>query len=198
MPPAIGDILRVTCKMSWAENDIQNVYHGQLDGTVAPDDVDLLDAIYDELDSAYTIIAGNIPAQVSFDTIAVYDLTQDYFIGESPWPVLETGGGGGSDPLPPQLAPLVLFGTAVLGSQGRKFLPPLEEGANDTDGTPVAVTLAALAQYAVDILAGVNETDYTVKFGNYRELTDTFIQWINAEVRDIWATQRRRYFGRGS
>ena len=192
-----GDVLRVVCKMSWGTNDIQNTYHCQVNGTNFGTNAEVLSDVSDQLDVMYGHLAGDMPGEISFDSIEGYNVTRDEYLGEQAWPS-QTVGGASGDPMPPQTSPLVLFNTAVPHSQGRKFLPAMSELYNDTDGTPTATLLFALGNYAASTLTGVNEVDWTAAFGNYRDLSGTFIPWLSSQIKDFFATQRRRYFGKGS
>lgn len=197
MPVQLGDVLRVVCKLSHGLDDVQNVYHAKVFGTAAPTDSQAYGAVASVLDAAYAVIDGPMSTNVSFDSISVYNLTQDYFIGEAGWPTVTDGNGVGGD-LPQQCAPLILFPTDVLKSVGKKYLPPFAEEVLDTDGTIASGLLAAMATFAATILDGFTGVNYTVEFGNYRVDTAQFIPWVSAIVRDFFATQRRRYKGKGS
>jgi hypothetical protein len=198
MAVSANDVIRVVCKMSWGEDDIQNVYHGKVTGGTLPSDAVLLTGMSTFFDALYDLIDTNFPDEITFDSISVYNVTQDIWVGEVGWDSLVTGGGSATDPMPPQVAPLILFNTGVLRSQGRKYLPPCTEAANDTDATPVAGFLTAMGNYAAGLLAGASFAGWDVAWGNYRKIGAIFIPWIDAEVRDIWGSQRRRMFGRGS
>lgn len=192
-----GDVLRVIAKMSWGENDIQNVYHMQVSGTNFGTNANVLSEISDFLDGAYLTFDQGVTDLITYDTIEAYNLTQEEYVGEQAWPTLSVGGLA-DDPLPPQTCNLVLFGTNTLKSQGRKFLPTVTYSQLDTDGTVSSSWVTIIGNFAAYILLGVDAGDWTAVCGNYRPLTEVFIEWIESTVRDIWATQRRRYFGRGA
>lgn len=198
MAPNIGDVLRIICKLSQAANDIQNVFHAKIQSGTAPGGSTLLAAIISALDAAYDNINYGVADNVSYDTIALYNLTQDEYYGEAAWFTLTNGGGGTNPMLPPQNAPLVLFPTTEPGSQGKKFLPPITDNVIDDDGSLTAGFVGNMGVFASDILAGVAPGTYTVDFGVYRPITDEYISFASAIPRDFVATQRRRYTGKGT
>lgn len=197
MAVSTGDILRVVAKMARAGQDILNVYHCIVEGTGIGTNLDVITQIADDLDTAYQVLVGNISSGVTFETVEGYNLSADEYLGAVGWPVLNAGTGTGN-PLPVQTSPLVLFNTDTLNSQGRKFLPPMANGALDAQGTPNATILSNLGTFAAALLLGAGPGTWTAEFGNWRPLTLTFIPWTGAVVPDYFATQRRRYAGIGS
>lgn len=197
MPVSSGDVLRVVCKMSWDEDEIQNVYHVRATSGDNVDDADALSDIATALDTAYDLIDQLITDEVSFDSIEVWNLTQEHYVGITDWPGL-TAGTSDQTPMPPQTAMLALFGTDTPRSQGRKFLPPSTDYHLDNDGTVTADALTAIEQYIVSLLSGVVGTYIEAEFGNWNDALERFAVWVIGEARDLFATQRRRYFGRGA
>lgn len=198
MAPSANDVFRVTAKMSIGSDDVQNVYHLQAQGGAPASNAAVLADIANFMDDAYAEIAIGQPTSLNYDTIEVYNLTAEEYVGETAWPTLTAGTGADANLLPPQLSPLVLFLTGVLRSVGRKFLPMFVLGNIQTDGSLSSSALTAMAGYAAILLAGYAGSGYTLVPGNYRPLTELFIEWTEAVVRDLWATQRGRYFGSGS
>lgn len=197
MPVNVGDILRITARMSWGEDDIQNVYHLRVTAGDDEDNTDVLTDIAEDLEDAYDFILGRIPNEITFDSLEGYNLTDDEWMGVVGWPTL-TAGTATADPMPPQNSPLVLFTTDVPRSQGRKFLPPFSVNEVQDDGTIDTVPLQNVESYMVSLLAGVVGTYIEAEYGNWNEALARFATWILGEARDIFATQRRRYFGSGS
>lgn len=197
MPTANNDILRVVAKMSWNGLDVQNTYHLRASVTSDPGDATVVQEIAAALDGAYDNIANEIPNDIYFDSIQVWNATTNTYLGEDSWPTL-TAGPLTDTPLPPQCAPLVLFNTNVNKSQGRKFLPDFTTHALESDGTMTSAALAYVALFIADILAGVTGTGWSGEFGNYNVDLVRFIPWVTGLARDMYATQRRRYFGKGS
>lgn len=197
MPIADGDILRVTAKMVIGEDDVQNVYHVQAAVTETPEDAPVLAVIGVRLDAAYGALVSSIASTVDFISIETWNLTQDELVGVTDWPTL-TDGGNELDQIPQQCAALVLFNTATARSQGRKFLPPFGVNNVDPDGTIIAGTLANILSYANFMLATLVGVGWTGDFGNWNPVLVRFAEWTANQVRDIYATQRRRYIGSGS
>ena len=194
MAPSIGDVIRVVAKMSDGSGDVQNVYHCKIAGTTAPSNGVLLVNCATIMDDAYDYFDGSVSDDISFDSIAAYNVTADEPVGETTWSTLTSGGSSGNK-LPPQVTPLVLFTTAVLNSLGKKYLPVMTAAGLDPDGSITSAILAAMSQYATELLSGIDAGLWTADFGNYRKATDTFIPWVAAIARDLYATQRRRYTG---
>jgi len=197
MPVVDNDILRVVAKMSLNGGDIQNVFHFQV-GNADPSvtDANVFGGLNAVLDGAYTTLLPNISTGFSFDSISVYNLTQDYLVGEGPWNTLTVGGAASHSP--PQNAALVLFSTNTLRSQGRKFLPPMSNALTESDGTITAAGLAAITIWAANFIGTITGINFDGVFGNWNETQLRFAEWIAAIIKDFFATQRRRYVGKGS
>lgn len=192
------DILRVVAKFTLSgTEDVQNVYHVRANVTGSPTDQEVLDEIADDLNDAYSNFFANLTDELTFDEIEVWNLTAQQYLGVVDWPTM-TAGTASDALMPPQTALLCLFGTNTPKSQGRKFLPPMTENANDSDGTPSASILANVAFYVAELIDGITGTGWTGDYGNWNELAERFAPWVLATVRDIFATQRRRYIGSGS
>lgn len=198
MAPVLGDTIRIVCKLSQAGNDIQNVYHALLGGTVAPSNAALLATVRSWMDDAYSDIVARIADNVLFDSIWVWNMTQDEFVGEADWLTLTAGGGGTNSMMPPQTAALCLFRTAVPKSLGKKFLPPMSSLQLEDDGSIISTGLTQIGLYAAVLLAGATGATWNLVPGNYRPLVSLFIPYLSAVVRDLFATQRRRYTGSGT
>jgi len=197
MPVNDGDIVRAVVTMSWSDDDIQNVYHMEVSAAAPQDEADVMTDLGSFFDDLYGNWDNLMPSEISFDTIEAWNVTQNAYIGVTAFPTLTTGLAT-TDPLPPQIAGLALFETDVSRSQGRKFLPTAVVGAMDTDGTLSTTALTQVGAYLVDALVGVTGTYIDAKLGNWNPTLARFAEWVSGTARDIWATQRRRYFGRGS
>lgn len=192
-----GDVVRITCKWTFRSGDVQNVYHMRVDTTGPVDNEDFLDEIAADMDSMYDDVHTYIANDVTYDTIEVYNVTGEEYIGETDWPVKTVGAASG-DVLPAQVSALALFNTATLRSQGRKFLPPMTESNTNAYGEVEATTLTAIASFIADVLLQKSGVNWTGHMGNYNYDLIRFAQWISGVARDIFATQRRRYAGSGS
>jgi len=197
MATAMGDVLRIVAKFSDGSNDIQNVYHVRVTDQAPNNDGAVLDGCAEFMDDCYTSYANAMPDDITFDSVAVYNLTQDYPLGETDWPVL-TAGAKTSNKLPPQNSPLVLFTTAVLNSLGKKYLPNLTVTDLEDDGTISSTVLTVMGALATSILTGYVSGTWNLEAGNYRPNSATWIPYVASVVRDLFATQRRRYAGKGS
>jgi hypothetical protein len=198
LAPAISDIIRVVCKFSQALNDIQNVYHGKIESGTAPSGSTLASDIADFMDAVYDYIDYGMADNVYFESVDVYNLTQDEFYGATAWPGLSQGGGTTNPMLPPQCAPLLLFPTATPGHLGKKFLPPVTDNVLDDDGSLASGYVGNMALMGADLLGGMAPGTYTVSWGIYDPDSYGYLPYGSYNARDFVATQRRRYTGKGS
>jgi hypothetical protein len=193
-----GDVLRVTAKMSSeADQDLQNVYYWRGSGVGISTDAQFATACRTELDNAYGYFDDQLADGVSFDSIEIFNITQDVPVGEYTWPTLSAGGSA-SDVLPEQTALLVTFSTAAARSVGKKFLGGWTEGNNDSDGTIASSLLTLILSYISTILSGFAAGDLDFEAGHWSVINETFVPWLAGLVDDVWATQRRRRPGVGS
>lgn len=197
MPITSANILRVVAEMSNGANDIQNVYHLRCTVSSDPGDTTVCSEIAAWLDTAYQYMDHVVPNQVTFNGVSVWNESTSTYLGYADFPTLSAGGATVTG-MAPQLAPLVLFNTNINRSQGRKFLPFLGSDQFDDDGSPTSSILTILANVAAALLAGVSGTGWSGEPGNWNVNLSRFAPWATAIVRDIYATQRRRYLNRGS
>lgn len=194
-----NDILRITAKMSLGGNDIQNVYHVQNGGMSTIPDATALAGLADWIDDAHVDINPSIASGVSYDTIEVFNVTQDYSLGDTTWTTLAIGGDGGASTVyAPQAAALVKFLTDVARSQGRKYIGGLTEDGVGTAGALEAIVLTRLLNYAGQLLSEPVLSGNQIKVGNWNPTLARFVQWGSALAADYLATQRRRRYGTGS
>lgn len=198
MPLNVGDVIRVVARMSDTVDDILNVYHLLIAGSEAPSNEALLTAISTAMETAYTLIDHIMPDNIDSDTIEVYNVTADEFVGFGDWGTF-TGGDSTSWQLPPQVSPLVRFLTDTLGSQGRKFLPPFVNFETiDNDGSLLPATITAMGNFGTVFLNDLNFPFGSAPFGNWNATLNRFSPWTAVVPNDQTATQRRRYRGKGS
>lgn len=192
-----NDVLRITCKFSYESNDVQNVYHIKVATSGPVDDEDFLDEIADDMDSMYDDINPHISNDITYETVEVYNITDDTYVGEVSWPSKTVGGASGNN-MPPASAALCLFPTGTLRSQGRKFLPLMTINALDATGTPSTTVLTAMVAFIADVLTQKSGVNWTGYLGNWNDPLGRFAQWLSGLAVDFFATQRRRYVGSGS
>lgn len=191
-----GDVLRITAKMSLLEGDVQNVFH-VLNYSGSEDDAVVWDALAARVDAAYADIVDQFTDILMFDTIQIVNLTGDALVGEDVWPTLVDGDVSGNT-MPFQIAPLVLFGTDVLRSQGRKYLPPPWISAVVGSGVLFGNFKLQLAGWAAYFLTGVTAGSAAFTWGNWNPTLGRFAVWTSAFVEDRVRTQKRRFPGLGS
>ena len=197
MPVQEDDVLRVTAKMSLENKDVQNVYHYQLTNDGPFTNAEVFNALQADVSFAYAELRDEISNLFSFDTIEVWNVTQDAPIDEDLWQGFFVGLSNSSR-LPRQVCGMVLFNTATARSQGRKFLGGVVEDASNAEGDPDAAMQLAMLSYSAVLLNGATVGGGLLVPGNYRALPERFAAWTSAIVLDTWKTQRRRYITAGS
>lgn len=199
MSVAVGDVVRVTCKMTFDTGDaVQNVYHYQNTGSAAIADATFVTDVASQMNTAYSNLNSNISSAISYDTIEVFNVTQDAPIDEVAWPTLTVGGNSATQAYATQVAALVKFATATARSQGRKYMAGLVEGSVDGKGFLVTAMQTALATFGADIVNGFTSSGQVVLPGNWNPTLSRFAKWTAAIVADYVATQRRRRVGSGA
>ncbi len=192
-----GDTVRVTAKMLLGSEEVANVYHVNHKGSVAVDADQFHDDVTSWLQAAYDGIEDSVSDQLIDDVIDTYNMSQDVPILSTGWPGSFQGNDAGQAE-PYQIAALITFPTAVKRSLGKKYLPGLSETGVLDAGVLSSTIITDLAAFAVDLLAGFLVLGETFEAGNYRPLTDTFIQWGWAIIEGLVSTQRRRKPGVGA
>jgi len=191
-----GDIIRVTAKMSHGADDIFNVFHLRAYGdTIAEATAETLIANW--VDGLYTSLDENFSTGMTFDTISMFNITQDSPMNEVDWPV-KTAGLNAAQALPLQVSPLVLFPTSQARSQGRKYLPPITEADSDGAGQLSSDLLAGIADFIAAVLNGPSSGGTEFFPGNWNSDLARFVVWISGKAATYLRTQRRRVRGVGA
>lgn len=198
MGVAVGDVIRVTAKMTVSGNDLQNVFHFLAEGTGEEDNADVTDDAALEMDGLYDLVDQHLSSGVVFETVYVWNVTDDNLVGEVPWPVLTVGGGGAAESTAFQLAAVLRFITNTARSQGRKFIGLLIKTSIGDAGRVTTQLETDLGTLATNMLGGFSSGGLSFQPGNYNYTLLTFAPWIAAIVNEYLGTQRRRKGGIGS
>lgn len=195
-----GDIARVAARMTTAAGtDIVNVYHLLFQGAgndsdiVNPYILSWIDSIYDEIEPA-------LDDGLTFTDIDITNVNKELGFPAYPWPTQVHGGATG-EPLPYQLAAVIVGRTGALNRVARKFISGFIESANES-GNLTSAIVATLLNAAVAWLAGVD-------VGIYGEMVPVIVKYVGkvatepvlietAAVSNHCFTQRRRRIGAGS
>ena len=192
------DVIRIVARLEQYANAIQNVYHCLITGGVLSSDPVFINDTVGHIENAYGFVNYGFADNVIYDDVTFYNLTQDYYMGQQAFGTLTQGGGGTNPMLPPQTSPLVLLRTSAPKSLGKKFLAPCTDNVLDDNGTPTAGLLTNMASFASQFVGTVTgSTGMTFVFGTYTSPLGPFRSFVSGEARDLFATQRRRYTGRG-
>lgn len=197
MPVNHQDIIRITAKMTIPPDDFQNVYHAQYLGPSGQSDAVAWTDVATVLETMYTEVLGEQADELLYDTIELWNVTQDAPMVESAWPTL-TAGTSVDRALPYQSAALLLFPTGTARSQGRKFLPGFTDGGTEGDSLWDAGAITALVAFAAEALGVFDLAAGSFTFGNWNPTLVRFAQWVSAIVQAVIKTQRRRSPGVGS
>jgi hypothetical protein len=198
MTVEVDDVLKVNAKMTMAGAlAVQNVFHYVVytGGPIA--DSDCVADMAEQLDVMYDTIDDLLSDLLTFDTVSVYNLTQDYAFGEDAWPTLSAGGNSYAAATS-GVAALVTGYTAVKRRLGRTFIGGLS--FNDLlDYANVGATfLAALTQFAIlrfmGFTGGTSGAGYLPVVGSVGK---GFSQIREVAIRSLACYQRRRKPGVG-
>jgi len=192
------DVVRLTVKCSQFGEDMQNVFYVKSFGSQGIADALFLANAITWLDGAYDNIDQLQGDNITYDSIAAFNVTQDSPIGEDTWDTLTVGGDTTNQEYPRQACGLVRFPTATPRSQGRKFIGGFTELNYESGGQLASALAAALAAFAADILDGFVSDGQVIEVGNWNETLQRWASWLSAIVNFTNAIQRRRALGVGS
>lgn len=198
MAIGVGDVLRITARMSFLAADVLNVYHYLVDVADAGDDDDWMGNIATILDDAYSLLIGAQTTDLLYEDIIGQNITKDEILPTVSWPTLNAGVEA-TEGVPPQCCGFVYWSTVTPRVLGRKFLGVFGEG-EQIDGIWSAGIVASMLDFAGEIEDSDFATpgDRTATPGVYRVLPERFTALGLSHVVDTVYTQRRRTRGRGS
>ena len=196
MATGFGDLIRIVDKGLLYGSKMYNVYHSIVSGYGTVSDVGIMTAVKNWLNFIHTEMIDQISEDYYFETFSVYNVDDDYLVGEDPF-TTTTQGVSETAPLPNQMAPVIRFPTQTKGSQGRKFIGGFTEGTTDGGGICDVAALAALTDAALVMLAGWADGTVVGNMCNHNYLLDSNRPWLSAIVNSVMGTQRRRKTGVG-
>lgn len=197
-------IYQVVVKASEGAGDqYRNVHHYQFFNTVPS--TTALQELVDGIDAAYkTNLQANISDSVTFDAYDVrrVDLgdypTIEYVATNGTWSGTNT-----NDPLPHQVAALVLFKALTPYPRStRTYLFGFTEGGNASNGRIESGLVTNLEDWADDMFTIETEETFdpdkvAVQYGGDPRVVVDENDVTQRTVRAVWATQRRRRRGVG-
>ena len=203
MAVTAGDILRTG--MNFVLNDgteYQNIYHHERSGVAVMTDAAIVASMADQFELMYDQLAPLVKTNV----VATLSTVDEVQFVEGQWQVVENIGSftidftptEGTDALPNQCSPYVIFKTARPKSVGRKFLFPMTEASQAGSFLTPGAVLAIVA-YADEALTPVPlQALNTMQPGIIRTGVELFLPTFIAVVTNVIGTQRRRRPGVGS
>lgn len=192
-----GDIVRITPRFRMFEEDVQNVYHVEVQGVGTLTDVVFDAAAVAWLETIYNLLNGQISDEMDRVDIVIQNLTEGTPARFKAWTTFPTPTDTNT-PLPLQCSSLITFPSDTVKSIGRKFIAGFTEADNTDPGIPTAGVISDLATMAAAMLVGIISGTVICPPGNWSETKTRFAEWAFAQVAEFWATQRRRRAGVGS
>lgn len=199
MPVDENDIIRVACRQRYASVDeVVNVYHVVCLTNETANDQGIGDDLADIFGQVYVEIEGLLSSALEPNVIDVYNVTQDYPIGQFNWGGGYNGGTGGGSELPSGVAGLVIWNTNVKRMQGKTYIGVLTESSL-TDGIWNAAYLSDMTAFVgamLDFPASLSSSTY--QFEIYSRENEIVRHPTGFRIPLEPAYQRRRRRGRGS
>ncbi len=197
MAVADSDVLQAAARLEYeGVEDVVGVYQFRKDDAGSIGDTPAIDDILEFLEDIYTFLAVVIPVLTLFRDITIRNLTQAVLMGTFSWPTLTAGSGSGSA-VPPGVAGMASFPTAIPRVILRKYWLPYTTTNMESDGTLSSGALTAQTSAAALLLTTFAATNAEWDYGYLSPKTGTFVLPTSALITDIPAYQRRRKQGRG-
>lgn len=198
-----GDIIRAAAKMRWnGTDDIVNVFHLVATTVVGtPTQVEWRDAIVDYLETIYSNIIGDIANNVTFNTIELFNVSDDNPEAAASWQTL-TAGSNADAVMGSDRAAFAYARTELSRRQGRKYFPPFTINANN-DGFLTATVLGHVVDATSDWINEFVHAASGITFTPVIALSPPFLgtgwrPFLGAVVKSIWSGVDRRKQGVGS
>lgn len=195
-----GDIIRVACRHLFEGVDEQiNVFHFTVeDGPAVPEDGALLADISTFVSDAYLNIDNYMSSAVAAQDITVYNVTDDYPLGVVGWSNGYVGGLAVGDGLPPGVAALYLWRTAVKRVLGKTYLPTFAESTQNR-GSLDSTTRTAMSDFGTDLKTiTVQPNEYSFLLGVWSREAGQMRPIVSHAPGLKVGYQRRRKAGVGS
>jgi len=198
------DVLRVSVRFRLSsDQDHVNVYYVMANGAITDSDGDILAALADHYDTAYSACATNIsnlcdPVDLKADVVEFSggEMVVVRNLGTTPF-TMTTAPSAAGDAMPPGNAALVKFLTGIGKVYARKFIGMFTEAAQ-ANGILTAPYMAQLATYGAQVLSDIALTGGDLVAGVMSKKLAGFVETLTAEVVDVVSYQRRRRPGTGS
>jgi hypothetical protein len=200
MPFDTGDFIEVTANMKFGGKDIQNTFHFIVQTAGSNDQSDQLDDVGECIENIYGPLEAVMPDELTFDSISVYDLTQDAPIGNVAWPTF-TVGANLQPPLSPALALVSRLTLGLPRREGRKYWGPWCDSENEAPGVADSGAVGIVQLAAVRFSLAFSAGNGAILRGRVR--TNQLGVFVFAPISSIivnneWDFQRRRKISVGS
>jgi len=152
MTAVVLDVMKTTSRglIAVAGQQSINVFTHEITTLVDGTDSVVLAELSAEVLAIFNTIKTSVSDQFQIVDFRVENQTQDTILGETPSTYV---GSGTADPLPAQVAALVLGRTATKRVQGRKYLGGFDETDNTSGGLWVGLAVTELAAFAAAYIA---------------------------------------------
>lgn len=199
MATVSGNIIRVAARQLLnARDEVVNVHHFTVQTTGTGGDQGVLDEVGGKMSLAWVELDQIITIAQEPNIIDVYNVSQDYPLGQVTWGSAYTGGTASGDGMPFGVAALVIWSTATKRVQGKTYLGSISEAAVTNaaiNGTSVTA-IAAFCDVLTDDAAVVN--DWDLRLGVWSRSAGQMRPITARRISTNPAYQRRRRAGRGS
>jgi len=144
MPISVNDVLRVVAKMNLNDaDDVQAAYNVVVGDMGTGTELDFIDLTTEWVNDIYSGLVDNLPDNLHFDSIEMFNITDNEPIGTFDWPTLTSGSSGAQHM--PNSDTCYMFGrTQVPKCRGAKYMPGMTETAHN-DGLWDTAFLASYA-----------------------------------------------------
>lgn len=198
MAVAATNIIRCACRMNYGGlAEIVNVLHFRVVTAVDTAEQDVADDLRVIISDNYANFAAFMPSALDTVSIDMYNVSQDYPMGQSQWGPSFTGGSASGDQLAPGNSLMVIWTTLVKRVQGKTYLGPFSE-ASTTGGNWNSAVLADINSFAGTMLSVQNGVNNTYRFGVWSRVQGQFFIPSGYRIPVVVSYQRRRREGRGS
>lgn len=193
-----NDVIRATAKLvDSVSGAIQNVFWYKLATSTPLTNTEVAEDVRAFVEEIYDNLYQSMPDTTAFDSINLFNITQDFPLGDYDWPTLGAGTQSG-DAMPSPCSVFCFARTGLSRIIGRKFFAPFME-VSQADGIWTAGLPATVAAAVDDWI----EEDKTGTNGNWKSglwsvTKQAFYVFLEGVVRYVVAYQRRRKQGVGS
>lgn len=192
-----GNVLRTSSVWQvLGQGQMVNVHHLAVGPAVATTDDEVLEDVEEWIVNAYSTIVNQWTNVLSADHYSTQNFTTGTVFGARALSS-SVDGAAAVEPLPPQIAALIVFPTLLSRVQGRTYVPALIETAND-GGIIGGAAMIALSNLGNELFAPFTGANGTQLQKCIASVPGAYTLPTGFRVIPNFRTQRRRTANRGS